>query len=121
MCSQGPLQYSWVLLDGPGPVDLKGTSEAVLHVMDITFTGDYLFRLRVTDSRGKSSSANVSVVVLPENNLPPVANAGPDRKVQFPSTSTLLNGSASSDDFKISSWDWTLIRYTTSVETLILC
>ena len=69
-------------------------------------TGGYIFRLTVTDSTGQKSSANVSVVVVPENNLPPVSDAGPDVTVVFPSTEAVLNGTGSVDDFRIDAWEW---------------
>lgn len=92
---------------------MKGTNTAFLQLLHISSTGDYLFRLTVTDSQGQSSSSNVSVVVLPENNLPPVADAGPDLVVEYPVTTALLNGNASRDDFRIDSWQWTQLRSVT--------
>ena len=41
--------------------------------------GTYVFILKVTDSRGQSSEAQVKVVVLPEENTVPVAVAGDDK------------------------------------------
>ena len=95
------------MLRGPGSVDMKGTNTAVLQLFNIGSTGDYLFQLTVTDAAGHKSSANVSVVVIPENNVPPVADAGPDLTVAFPSTTAHLNGNASTDDFRIDTWMWT--------------
>ena len=110
MCIQGKLKYSWEKLTGPGPLDMRGTDAPYLQLHHISATGGYLFRLTVTDSKGQSSTANVSVVVLSENNLPPIANAGPRQLVQYPNTAALLNGSLSEDDFKIDSWGWTQLR-----------
>ena len=89
---------------------MQGTSEALLQVMHITTVGDYLFRLKVTDSRGSSSTTNVSVVVLPEKNVPPVADPGLNQTVWFPASSVSLNGSDSYDDYKIVAWQWTQVR-----------
>lgn len=75
--------------------------------LHVTSAGDYLFRLTVTDSKGQSSSANVSVVVTPEHNLPPEADAGPNVTVVYPDTEATLDGRGSSDDFRIDSWQWT--------------
>ena len=105
--TQGELQYTWEMLKGPGSVDMKGTSTPNLELLHFSSTGDYIFRLTVMDSTGQKSSANVSVVVIPENNLPPVADAGPDQTVVYPSTTTLLNGNHSTDDFRIDAWAWT--------------
>lgn len=107
MHMQGELQYSWEMLKGPGSVDMKGTDTPHLELLHFSSTGDYIFRLTVMDTTGQKSSANVSVVVLPENNLPPLADAGPDLTVVYPSTGVLLNGNFSSDDFRIDAWAWT--------------
>ena len=46
----------------------------------------------------------------PINKRPPVAKAGPDIHIQFPSTTALLDGTQSSDlDRNISSYKWTKI------------
>ena len=108
---QGLLQYHWEVLAGPGPVNTEGASSSLLQVTHLEVTGFYLFRLNVTDSRGQSNSVNVSVAVVPEDGLPPVAEAGQDLTVHFPHTSAMLNGSASMADFLISSWEWTQIGY----------
>lgn len=110
MLLQGKLKYSWVMLTGPGSLDMKGTDSPRLHLFHISSVGDYLFQLTVTDSQGQSSSANVSVVVIPEHNLPPVANAGADQVVSYPHTTAHLTGNASTDDFKIDTWRWTQLR-----------
>ena len=89
---------------------MKGTNSPYLELYRISSTGDYLFQLTVTDSRGQTSSSNVSLVVLPEDNHPPVADAGPDLIVVYPHTTALLNGNASTDDFRIEGWLWTQLR-----------
>lgn len=103
---KGELQYSWEKLLGPGAVDLRGTNTPTLQ-LHISTTGDYLFRLTVTDSRGQASTANVSVVVLPEHNLPPEAIAGGQLSVAYPQDTAVLNGSQSNDDYRIEGWAWT--------------
>lgn len=120
---QGELTYSWEKLAGPGSLDMKGSHTPVLHVQHISSTGAYLFRLTVTDSRGKSSSANVSVIVQPEHNLPPVADPGQDLIVRYPLTSVTINGSGSTDDFRIDSWTWTQLRseFTASCVCVYAC
>jgi len=107
---QGSLQYSWESVMRAGPVDMRGTSQARLSVSHMSSVGDYVFTLKVTDSRGSSSSTNVSVVVLPERNSPPVAIPGPNLTLHFPHSSVSLNGSDSYDDYKITAWLWTQVR-----------
>lgn len=66
----------------------------------------YVFNLTVTDSRNATNSTTASVTVLKEADYPPTANAGPDIVVYLPTNSVTLNGSASTDDKGIASWQW---------------
>ncbi|NXL84182.1 K0319 protein, partial [Alectura lathami] len=68
--------------------------------------GDYTFQLTVTDSARQRSTAEVTLIVQPENNSPPVAVAGPDKELTFPVESTTLDGSRSQDDQGIVFYHW---------------
>ncbi|XP_028342215.1 dyslexia-associated protein KIAA0319-like protein homolog isoform X3 [Physeter macrocephalus] len=68
--------------------------------------GDYTYQLTVTDTIGQQATAQVTVIVQPENNKPPQADAGPDKELTLPMDSTTLDGSKSSDDQKIISYLW---------------
>uniref|UniRef100_A0A672L1H5 Si:ch73-215d9.1 n=1 Tax=Sinocyclocheilus grahami TaxID=75366 RepID=A0A672L1H5_SINGR len=70
--------------------------------------GRYMFQLTVTDSRDQQDSDTVSVTVLPANKAP-VAITGPDRQLLLPLNSITLNGSDSTDDQAIISYQWDLI------------
>ncbi|CAG9111892.1 unnamed protein product [Plutella xylostella] len=66
----------------------------------------YTFVLKVTDSSGQSSTAEVHVFVKPPTNTPPVANAGSDLFISLPQTWVTLNGSSSHDDHRIVAYTW---------------
>ncbi|XP_075349848.1 dyslexia-associated protein KIAA0319 homolog isoform X5 [Mycteria americana] len=68
--------------------------------------GDYTFQLTVIDSARQRSTAEVTLIVQPENNSPPVAVAGPDKELTFPVESTTLDGSKSQDDQGIVFYHW---------------
>ncbi|XP_078056841.1 dyslexia-associated protein KIAA0319-like [Mustelus asterias] len=68
--------------------------------------GDYTFQLTVTDSAGQQSSTEVTVIVQPEKNSPPVAIVGPDKELTSPVESTTLDGEGSTDDQGIISYHW---------------
>uniref|UniRef100_A0A3B3QLR6 KIAA0319-like n=1 Tax=Paramormyrops kingsleyae TaxID=1676925 RepID=A0A3B3QLR6_9TELE len=68
--------------------------------------GDYTFQLTVTDSAGQQDTVQVTVIVQPENNKPPTANAGPEKELTLPMDHTTLDGSKSRDDQKIVTYHW---------------
>lgn len=102
---KGNLQYQWQMVSGPGAVDLEGTATPVLHALHLS-QGVYQFRLTVTDSAGQSSSVDVTVDVMSEENTPPVAVAGDNQTIVFPKTTVTLDGRGSSDDYRITSFHW---------------
>ncbi|NWW21306.1 K0319 protein, partial [Falcunculus frontatus] len=78
--------------------------------------GDYTFQLTVTDSARQRSTAEVTLIVQPENNSPPVAVAGPDKELTFPVESATLDGSKSQDDQGIVFYHWENISGPSSVQ-----
>ncbi|XP_066414011.1 dyslexia-associated protein KIAA0319 homolog [Molothrus aeneus] len=78
--------------------------------------GDYTFQLTVTDSAHQRSTAEVTLIVQPENNSPPVAVAGLDKELTFPVESTTLDGSKSQDDQGIVFYHWENISGPSSVQ-----
>ncbi|XP_061851329.1 dyslexia-associated protein KIAA0319 homolog [Colius striatus] len=78
--------------------------------------GDYTFQLTVTDSARQRATAEVTLIVRPENNSPPVAVAGPDKELTFPVESTTLDGSKSQDDQGIVFYHWENISGPSSVQ-----
>ncbi|XP_025971461.1 dyslexia-associated protein KIAA0319 homolog isoform X1 [Dromaius novaehollandiae] len=78
--------------------------------------GDYTFQLTVTDSVRQRSTAEVTLIVQPENNSPPIAVAGPDKELTFPVESTTLDGSKSQDDQGIVFYHWEKISGPSSVQ-----
>ena len=79
---QGIVSYEWSKApSSPAVGDLQGTNSPNLKVSNMV-VGDYTFILKVTDTGGQTASSKVTVVVQPEKNTPPVAEAGSD-KVQY--------------------------------------
>lgn len=93
----------------------------------------YTFTLKVTDSAGQSSSAQVSswvkykikiftkyfkvhVFVKPPTNKPPIAEAGANITTSLPQTWAVMDGRNSSDDNKIISFKWEQIEGPSKVE-----
>uniref|UniRef100_A0A8D2FHQ0 KIAA0319 like n=1 Tax=Theropithecus gelada TaxID=9565 RepID=A0A8D2FHQ0_THEGE len=118
------VQYHWEELKGPLREEKISEDTAILKLSKLvpgnyTFgvrtpalqlsamqEGDYTYQLTVTDTIGQQATAQVTVIVQPENNKPPQADAGPDKELTLPVDSTTLDGSKSSDDQKIISYLW---------------
>uniref|UniRef100_A0A8C1YCT1 Si:ch211-193k19.1 n=1 Tax=Cyprinus carpio TaxID=7962 RepID=A0A8C1YCT1_CYPCA len=102
------LSYEWSLSpESKGKVvEMQGVRTPILQLSAMQ-EGDYTFQLTVTDSSGQQDTAQVTVIVQPENNKPPVADAGPDKELTLPVDRTTLDGSKSSDDQKIATYHWT--------------
>ncbi|KAK7138600.1 hypothetical protein R3I93_015898 [Phoxinus phoxinus] len=102
------LSYEWSLSpESKGKVvEMQGVRTPTLQLSAMQ-EGDYTFQLTVTDSSGQQDTAQVTVIVQPENNKPPVADAGPDKELTLPVDRTTLDGSKSTDDQKIATYHWT--------------
>uniref|UniRef100_A0A7M4FLU7 KIAA0319 like n=1 Tax=Crocodylus porosus TaxID=8502 RepID=A0A7M4FLU7_CROPO len=105
------VSYEWSLSPSSKGkvVEMQGVRTPVLQLSAMQ-EGDYTYQLTVTDSAGHQSTAEVTVIVQPENNKPPKADAGPDKELTLPVDSTTLDGSKSSDDQKIVSFLWEKTR-----------
>ncbi|XP_013199393.2 dyslexia-associated protein KIAA0319 [Amyelois transitella] len=98
--------YTWRCLSGPTNSNIINFNESVANATGLT-KGQYVFSLTVLDDNGNSATDNVSVTVTQNKNSPPKANAGGDQVLNLPIPVLILNGSKSSDDFRIISWKWT--------------
>ncbi|XP_074161198.1 dyslexia-associated protein KIAA0319-like protein homolog [Sminthopsis crassicaudata] len=103
----GIASYEWSLSpNSKGKVvDMQGVRTPALQLSAMQ-EGDYTYQLTVTDTAGHQATTEVIVIVQPENNKPPQADAGPDKELTLPVDSTTLDGSKSLDDQKIISYLW---------------
>ncbi|XP_041089859.1 dyslexia-associated protein KIAA0319-like protein [Polyodon spathula] len=103
----GLLSYEWSLSPQSKDkvVEMQGVRTSTLQLSAMQ-EGDYTYQLTVTDSANQQDTAEVTVIVQPENNKPPRADAGPEKELTLPVDSTTLDGSKSSDDQKIASYRW---------------
>jgi RHS repeat-associated protein len=88
----GSLNVYWTKNSGPGTVTFANSNSPVTYV---TFSkpGSYVLTLTANDSQySQTSSLTVSMP-----NQAPVANAGPDRTIVWPTKTLLLTGSAMDD------------------------
>lgn len=95
----GIVSYTWTF-DDDGPQSLDG--------IDVEYTFDNVdvitITLTVEDDAGNSDTDTITITVLDVTD--PVADAGPDQMVPV-GTEVTLDGSNSSDDAGVVSWEWT--------------
>ncbi|KAL4708995.1 hypothetical protein ACJJTC_005856 [Scirpophaga incertulas] len=111
--------FTWRCLGGPTNSNIVNFNESVANATGLT-KGQYVFSLTVLDDNGNSASDNVSVTVTQNKNSPPKAVAGGDQVLNLPLPILILNGSKSSDDFRIVSWKWVRAGSGLAAGTVIL-
>ena len=98
--------YQWQQMSGPSTSTLSATNTASITVSNLQ-AGVYTYRLTVTDNDGATDTDNVTVTVnaAPPNQAP-VANAGTNRTVTLPTSTSNLTGSGTDADGTIASYRW---------------
>ncbi|XP_030830499.1 dyslexia-associated protein KIAA0319-like protein isoform X3 [Strongylocentrotus purpuratus] len=100
----GITSYEWTKMTDR-VADMTGSSTKILHLTGLE-EGTYVFKLTVTDVKGQKDSDSATVIVKPEHNTPPTADAGPNKELTLPSDATTLDGSGSTDDQGIEVYHW---------------
>lgn len=107
------VSYLWTQISGPSTTTITSATQSVTTVSNLV-AGVYVFRLRVTDNNGASSTDNVQATVI-ENSLPapPTVNAGPDIKVNLclfcGTASVFINATATGGAAPITNYQWTKV------------
>ncbi len=99
--------YAWTMVSG-GTLTMTGAATTTLNVASLT-EGTYVFRFTATDNRGASSSDDVQVTVHAAKtleNIFPVASAGPNMTIEWPTNSVTIYGSGQDADGTIVSYSW---------------
>jgi hypothetical protein len=94
---------------GPDTVTIVNPTLATATVYGL-IQGTYNFRLTVTDNNGATASDTMSVFVLAAPvNTAPTANAGADKVITLPTSSTSATGSGTDADGTIASYAWSQV------------
>ncbi|MDO9372914.1 MAG: tandem-95 repeat protein, partial [Ferruginibacter sp.] len=102
------VNYAWVKISGPteGTIVTPGAAATDVNAL---VQGLYEFELTVTDDDGAIAKDTIQVTVNDLTNMAPVANAGPNRTITLPVTTTTLSGSGTDADGTVVSYSWVMI------------
>ena len=68
--------------------------------------GSYVVVLEVTDNSGNTATDQTEIRVTQDTNQPPVSDPGPNIRLVLPANQAVLDGSGSSDDLAVETWQW---------------
>ncbi|MFZ1528209.1 MAG: PKD domain-containing protein [Ferruginibacter sp.] len=103
--------YLWTKISGPAAGTIVSATSATTSVTGLA-QGTYQFQLKVTDNAGATATDIMLLTVnaAPVANQPPVAMAGADRSINWPTNSIAADGSASYDpDGAVISYNWKFV------------
>ena len=98
--------YSWTQLSGPSSATILSPDSAQTKVTGL-IQGIYQFQLKVTDNDSATGTSTVQVLVDTAVNIPPVANAGPNKNLILPLDSVIVVGSGTDSDGTVAGYLWT--------------
>jgi hypothetical protein len=100
--------YLWTKISGPSSYTFMNETTATAMAHDLV-QGDYVFRLRVTDNLGATSTDDIMVSVLPASspNQPPVVTVGLNIVIVLPTNTANLTSTATDSDGTLISTRWT--------------
>lgn len=106
--------YVWTKVSGPAVGTITTPAAKNTTITGLTTAGTYVYKLTVTDNKGGTGNANVTITVSAAAKLPPVSRPFPlQTSVAFPSPASLaVNGNASSDPNvggSITTYHWTYV------------
>ncbi len=99
--------FQWRQLSGPVTATIQSATAANSSVDNLVTAGTYVFEITITDNRGATASAQVTITVNPVPNKAPVARTQGDMRIQAPVDFVLVSGETSTDeDGTIVKWEW---------------
>jgi hypothetical protein len=99
--------YLWVKVTGTGG-SITTPNSATTNISGLA-AGSYSYRVTVTDNGGLTASDTMVIVVSPQANLAPTANAGTDSATTLPKSTSTLIGSGADSDGSITAYLWSKI------------
>lgn len=87
--------YSWTKVSGPVGITF-GSANAAGTTINNLVAGTYVIQLQATDNQGGIGTDQFTLIVSARPNTNPTVNAGADKTVQLPATTTNFTGTAAS-------------------------
>ena len=109
--------YNWSKISGPASFNIVSPS-AVSTTVNSLQEGTYVFRLRITDNLGASSTSDVTVTVYGSGSAVPVANAGKDETIPVGQATVLNSTGSSSPNGGITGYQWSKVSGPAQLEML---
>lgn len=106
------ISYAWAQLSGPNTAVISPTFSTTTGTTNVSglIEGIYFFQLTVTDNSGDIGTSTMRVTVnaaIP--NTPPTANAGVDKTITLPVTTTSVTGSGTNGSGTSRTYLWSVI------------
>jgi hypothetical protein len=105
--------YEWTKVSGPVLATITNSTASTTEIKDLS-EGTYIYKLQITDKAGNIATDDVAVIVNPAATKPNqqptlVAEAGADINLTLPTSTVILDGSASSPTSSIKSFEWSKV------------
>jgi parallel beta-helix repeat protein len=100
--------YLWTKVSGPSTYTISNASSATTSVKGL-ITGNYVFKLTVTDNQAATATDSLTITVNPAANIAPTASAGSSQSITLPTNTVTLSGSGTDSDGTIASYVWTKV------------
>jgi Secretion system C-terminal sorting domain/PKD domain len=101
--------YLWTKILGPAGPTITNPASALTTVTGFATVGTYQFELKVTDNHGAIGKDTMQVIVNPDPNIAPTANAGADQTISAPVNSVTVTGSGNDPDGTVTGYLWTKV------------
>ncbi|MEO7990609.1 MAG: PKD domain-containing protein [Chryseolinea sp.] len=99
--------YNWSQISGPSTATTSSVTQPSVNLSALV-VGIYVFRLTVTDDKGSTGFDEINIRVQPvPANQPPTADAGLNKIITLPASSTTFTGSGTDPDGTIATLAWT--------------
>ena len=98
----------WSQVSGPSTASITSPLQSQTTITALV-KGTYTFQFKATDNAGGTATSTMQVVVNPQANIAPTANAGSNQVINLPINSTTLTGSGTDPDGTIASYQWTVV------------